>query len=176
MSIDTSRTVTFSEAAWKLVLGILAGLVMVGLSVLVLSVTTYRGREVGPFLFPTLGAVGLVFFGFCVLALASRLLRQRGGTVTLGPQGILDVRIASDFVRWSAIQNISTWSTLGNDVMVLRVRPEVEKKLRLTPVARWTRGINARLGADGLCVAATGLEGDTARLLAVTEAYWKAHR
>lgn len=176
MSIDTSRTITFSDSPWKLLLGLLAAVVMVGLSAFVFSVTTYRGREVSPFLMSILGTVGLVFFGFCLLVVVRRLVDLRSGIVTLAPEGFRDVRIAPEFVPWTAIQDISTWESGTSDVMVLSVRPETEKSLRLTRMVRWTRSMNAKLGADGLCVAAIGLETDYATLLATTETYWAAHR
>ncbi|HRQ26849.1 STM3941 family protein [Hyphomicrobium sp.] len=176
MSIDTSRKITFSDSPWKLLFGVLIGLAMVGLSVYVFTLTTYRGREIPPIRMQTYGTIGVVFFGFCVMVVVGRMLNRRGGIVTLGPEGLRDIRIAPGFVPWSAIQEISTWGGGMSAVMVLSVRPETESALRLTPMARWTRGMNAKLGADGLCVASAGLATDYTTLLATTEAYWIAHR
>lgn len=176
MTIDTSRTVTFFDSRRVLLIGVLVGLVMVGLSAFVFTQTTFRGREVPAIRMQIYGTIGVVFFGLCVLLLVGRFLNRRGGIVTLGPQGLRDIRIAPGFVPWAAIEDISTWGGGMNGVIVLRVRPETERALRLTPMARWTRGLNAKLGADGLCVAAAGLKADYATLLAATHAYWAAHR
>jgi hypothetical protein len=40
---------------------------------------------------------------------------------------------------------------------VISVAPAVEERLGLTRMARWTRGANRSLGADGLCIGAQGL-------------------
>ena len=168
MTIDTRRTVTFFDSRRVLLIGVLVGLVMVGLSAFVFTQTTFRMQ--------IYGTIGVVFFGFCVLLFVGRFLNRRGGIVTLGPQGLRDIRIAPGFVPWAAIEEISTWGGGMNAVMVLKVRPETERALRLTPMARWTRGLNAKLGADGLCVAAAGLKADYATLLAATHAYWAAYR
>lgn len=176
MSIETNRTITFSTSRWALLFGVLIGLFMVALSIYVFTLTTYRGRDIPPIRMQTYGTIGVIFFGFCVLVLIRRLLNGRGAVVTLGPAGLRDIRIAPEFVPWTAIQAISTWGGGMNAVMVLSVLPETERALRLTPMARWTRGMNAKLGADGLCVVHRGLKTDFNTLLATTEAYWKAHR
>jgi hypothetical protein len=40
-------------------------------------------------------------------------------------------------------------------------------------IARWTRGANRALGADGLCVTAQGLKIDYPALLATCMDYWR---
>jgi hypothetical protein len=57
--------------------------------------------------------------------------------------------------------------------MVLAVDPEVEGKLHLSRIARWSRGANKRLGADGLCVTAQGLKIDYDELWSTAMAYWE---
>jgi hypothetical protein len=47
------------------------------------------------------------------------------------------------------------------------IDPAVERKLTLTRMARWSRGPNRALGADGLCIATTGLKIDYPALLSI---------
>ncbi|MGI9421957.1 MAG: hypothetical protein ACR2PA_02110, partial [Hyphomicrobiaceae bacterium] len=74
------------------------------------------------------------------------------------------------------VRNISTWQSSGQKVMVLDVDPNVECRLNLTRIARWTRGANRSLGADGLCVSAQGLKMTYDDLLAQTIAFAERFR
>jgi hypothetical protein len=60
--------------------------------------------------------------------------------------------------------------------MVLAVDPAAERGFVLTRMARMTRDMNRSLGADGLCVTASGIKIDYDTLLATSMAYWEAHR
>lgn len=175
MDHDADRTIVFSSSVQKHLVGIIIGVVMVSLSIFVLTVPSDQGGGVVLLGMRVAGGAGLVFFGFVLLVIVRRLLSP-GGIVTLAPEGLRDVRIAPDFIPWSAVEGISAWGSGATAVMVLHVRPETEKALRLTRMARWTRSMNAGLGADGLCVALAGLDTDDENLLARTEAYWRAYR
>jgi hypothetical protein len=94
----------------------------------------------------------------------------RGPVIIISPQGIFDRRLARRVIPWTAVRSIFTWSHL----MVLDVDPDVESTLDLTPLARWTRGANRSVGADGLCITAEGLKLDHDTLLATSGAYWEA--
>lgn len=176
MPIDTTRTITYAGSPWKLMALVLAGVALVGASAFLLTIETYKGSSHVPLFVRVFGAIGVVFFGLTLLIAIARLLKSGRAVVTLAPQGLRDIRVAPDFVPWHAIERIATWERLGNAVMVVSVRPDVEKALRLTPIARWTRGANTSLGADGLCVAHTGLDTGYATLLATTVAYWETYR
>jgi hypothetical protein len=103
------------------------------------------------------GYLGLVLFGFATLFGLWRMLVQPGTVVVLSPSGLLDRRLCADAIAWTAIRNISTWQYRKQRFMILVVDPEYERGLRLTRMARWTRGANRALGADGLCIATAGL-------------------
>ena len=64
----------------------------------------------------------------------------------------------------------------GTRVIVLAIDPAAEQQFTMTPVARWTRGVNAGLGADGLSVSTTDLRIDHDTLLDIVTAYWQAYR
>lgn len=121
-----------------------------------------------------IGYVGLVFFGLCTVLIVWRVLTSQGPVVTITPDGIRDTRVAAELIPWTAINNISTWTHSGQKIMVLAVDPEVESQLTLTRIAKWTRGANAALGADGLCVTAQGLKNDYDSLLHTAETFAKA--
>jgi hypothetical protein len=120
--------------------------------------------------------VGVAFFGLCTWGILRRLLNASGPVVTLSPEGIRDTRVAKEPIPWSAVTGISTWEYRGQKAMVLAVSPGVEDRLGLTRMARWTRGANRALGADGLCITAAGLKIDYATLLQTSQDYADAHR
>jgi hypothetical protein len=110
--------------------------------------------------------VGMPFFGLCTLLAASRLLRASDTVVTLSPEGLLDTRLSQRPIPWSAIQEVGVWTMQGQKVIVLPVPPETEKSVGLTRIASWSRGANKKLGANGLCVMASGLKTSHDALLA----------
>lgn len=103
------------------------------------------------------GAVGALFFGWCGVVWVRRALTHRGAVVTVSAEGFRDVRVARETVPWSDVLDIGTWSSSGQDVMVLRVPDEVWDRLTLTAIARSSRRANRALGADGLAITAQGL-------------------
>jgi hypothetical protein len=116
------------------------------------------------------------FFGSCTVLILWRAFTTRGPVVTITREGIRDRRIAAEVIPWSAVNDITIWEMSGQRVMVLAVAPAVEAKLTLTRMARWTRGANRALGADGLCVSAQGLRMGFNKLLATSIAYARAWR
>jgi len=123
-----------------------------------------------------IGAIGSLFFGFCLIIALWRTVTVGGGPVTLTATGLRDPRVARGEIPWLAVENISTWTHQGQRVMVLQVRRDVEAQLGLTPIARWTRGANKSLGADGLCVSPLGLDVSFNRMLETTIKYASAAR
>jgi hypothetical protein len=118
-----------------------------------------------------IGWISVLFFGACGIVGGWRFMTVRGPVVTISPAGIRDVRVAREAIPWRSIRGISTWEYQRQKVMVLQVDPAIEKRLTLSTIARMSRRANTALGADGLCVAATGLSMRYADLLATTMAY-----
>lgn len=175
MTVDTSGTITISMAPWKLV-----GLVALSLGMTALSAVV-AGLVPSPVPGMVLGggdAVfgygGLALFGVATALLVWRLLSQRGPVVTLSPDGLRDVRVCADPIPWRAVRSISTWERQRQKIMVVAIDPAVERTLRLTWLARLSRGPNRALGADGLCIPAQGLTIDHATLVAAAQAYARA--
>lgn len=113
------------------------------------------------------GWLGVVFFGGCLLLILRQLLFLRGPVVVMDRQGLLDRRLSRDPVPWRQITDLGLWQTNGQQVIVLTVPPKTEAAIGLSRIARMSRGMNARLGADGLCVAATGLTTPPGELLSL---------
>jgi hypothetical protein len=102
--------------------------------------------------------VGVLFFGACTLIALTRMLGSAKTVVTLSPEGLLDTRVAQRPIPWSAMEDIGVWSSNGQKIIVIAVPLDVEQGLGLTRMVKMTRSANAKLGADGLCIASTGLK------------------
>lgn len=169
-SIDTDATRAIAASPLKLAL--LAGLGL-GFCVIgwLMTQASESSRRYSPEMLHILGWVTLVFFGACTMIALWRLLTQRGPVITLSPQGLQDVRVSADVVPWTAIETLYTWQHSGQKVMVVGLKAGEEQKLRLTTIARLSRGANAKLGADGLAVTAQGTKIGHDDLMAAAIAY-----
>ena len=164
MAIDTTRTIEFRQSPWEMLKMLAIGAGFVATSVFI----AYQGNV----FYLAIGIFGVVFFGALTLYVLWRLVTQMGPVVTLSPTGVRDKRIAADMIPWSAITGVSTWSAFNQSAIVLTVRPDVEKRLKLSLMTRMTRRANASLGADGLCIASQGLNIGHDALLDTVTAYW----
>ena len=171
LSSDTLRVVDIEQSPGRAVILFLVGVVMTALSA---TVFWFPADEFPEGLQRLFGVVGVVFFGLCTSILLWRLVTVRGPVVTIAPEGLRDRRIAAEFIPWDAVESVTTWSLQGQRIIVIAVKPEVERRLTLTALARWTRRPNRVLGADGLCMTAQGLKVDHDALLATIEAYRSA--
>ena len=172
MNIDTSKTIEIVASPMKLIGLTLLGVLMTSACVAIVA-GYIPGVDSDNWRYWVV-AVGVPFFGFCTAMGAWRALNASGPVVTLSPAGLLDTRVSAAPIPWQAIRGISTWAHKGQKVMVLDVAPEVEATLPLTRIARWSRGANKSLGADGLCVTAAGLKVGYDELLMKTAVYAEA--
>lgn len=174
MSVDTSCVLEIEASPWKML-----GLAVLGVGMTALSAAmAFRllpNVGAGSF-YEFVGNLGVLFFGLCTGLVLWRALRQRGPVVTITPEGIRDIRVAAEFVPWSAVKAISTWSCNRQKFIVFDIDPEVESRLTLTRIAKWTRGANRGLGADGLCIGPQGLKIGYDKLLDICAAYVEAAR
>jgi hypothetical protein len=171
MTFDTSRTIEIEASPIRMLgLGAL-GLLMTALSAAIMlnafPVPPGSLAEFG-------GYAGTVFFGACTVLALWRTFTTHGPVVTITREGIRDVRVAAEVIPWGAVNDIKVWESNGQRVMVLAVDPAIEGWLNLTRIARWSRGANRALGADGLCVTAQGLKIGFDELLATSFAYARA--
>ncbi|MFY0534540.1 STM3941 family protein [Nannocystis pusilla] len=170
--VDTSRTIELLHSPLKMFGVLVGGVLMTSLSlVFVLPVFPELGSDP---VTHAIGIVGTLFFGLCTLMIVRQWFTLEA-VITISPAGLRDVRVAREFIPWTAIERLSTWSLQGQSTLVVAVAPAVESRLTLTRTARWTRGANRKLGADGLCVSAHGLKVDFAGLTALVHAYASAY-
>ena len=121
------------------------------------------------------GWLGAVFFGLGFLIWIGRALKMGQATLSLSPQGFRDVRLSPDWVPWSAVENLSTWSLLGTTIIVAKISDASWNTLRLTRSARWSRSQNKSLGVDGLAIAAVDLAVRVDDLLTLMTTYQTSH-
>jgi len=165
MAIDTTRTIEIRQSPWEMLKLLAIGVGFVACSIFI----AYQGN----IFYLAIGIFGVAFFGGLTLFVLWRLLTLVGPVVTVSPSGVRDRRVAADTIPWSAITGISTWSAYNQPAIIVAVRPDVEKRLRMTMVTRMTRRANASLGADGLAIGSQGLSIGPDELLAMLTAYWQ---
>jgi hypothetical protein len=168
--IDTNEQLEIDASPWKLLGFGLLGVGMTGVGGTLAFGLLPNGPPAGSF-GQFIGYAAFLFFGLCTGILLWRAFTSRGPVVTITPDGIRDSRVAADFIPWTAVLHISTWTHSGQKIMVLAVDPDVERKLALTRIAKMTRGANQSLSIDGLCVTAQGLKMSYDDLLKTTMAY-----
>lgn len=156
MKIDTGGALEIEASAVRMLGLSVLGLVMTALSA-VLALHVVPGVARGG-LVEFCGWAGMVFFAACSAGILWRTLTAHGPVVTITPEGIRDTRVAAELIPWRAVDSIKVWESQGQRVLVLAVDPTVEQSLTLTRIARWSRGANRCLGADGLCITAQGLK------------------
>ena len=145
---DASRRVEIGYRQGALIWRLFAGIALTVASGLVVF------RVIGdPSRFDQAVAVfGLVFFGAITVLLVKRLEAPDGPVVTVAPEGVMDVRIANAVIPWSAVRGISLSRWPGRLFLALDIDPAAEGGLRLTALARLTRGPNRLLGGSSFYI------------------------
>lgn len=135
-------TIVFRRSVWQLLKLVGLGLIMTGGSAFLIWLSWTDGDvfKLG------IGAIGTLFFGACLGIAAWRAVTAGQAAITLTATGLRDPRVARDEIPWTALENVTTWSHQGQDIMVLSVKPEVEATLGLTAMARWSRKARTRRG------------------------------
>lgn len=172
-SVDTSRTLEIhaapGKALWRAVLGVVMTLASL---MLVLPVLPQLGDDIFA---RVVGTIGALFFGLCTVLWLQQAFVS-GPIVTISPAGLRDIRVAREVIPWRTITQLSIWSAQGQRFVVVALAPGDERRLTLTRMARWTRGANRRLGADGLIISPHGLRTDLDSLFATLDAHVARHR
>lgn len=150
--------IEIESSAMPVLIGALAGALMFGLS----AIVAFRDSPDGP-------KSNFVLFagyaGMVVAALASarhfwRASRSQGPILILSETGLRDTRLAAQEIPWAGIYSLATWDFQRQKSLVLSVDPDIEAGLSLTRMARLSRIVNKRYGAQGLCVGVAGLRID----------------
>ena len=174
--MDTSATLAIRISPWRVLLLAVGALAMATLSGLIAFGLIALDDTSDRLTVTALSGVGTLFFSLCAAMWLWRLVVLRGPVVILAPDGFSDLRVARGVIPWEAIGAVRTWQLQSQRFMILSLAPEIERGLALTPIARWTRGMNRRLGANGLAIASTGLKIGHGTLLAETTARVQAAR
>lgn len=152
---EPDTTITIRQSLAKM-LGLI--ILAIGMTALgfVLAWPSVAGSELGYF-GQLMGWIAFVFFGGCTILISWRALTLRGPVVAISPDGVRDVRVAADTIPWSAIEDIYTWQTYGQKIVILQIPDAEWDRLKLTSIARRSRSANRALGADGIAISAQGL-------------------
>ena len=112
---------------------------------------------------------GAVFFGLCTVLIAPKLF-QRGPVVSIGPQGIYDRRLSTDWIPWEAIRSVTPMQIQRQRMLVLEVDPTADKDLPWTKGARRKAALNRAFGRYGYWMTAGDLRGGFPALAAAVSA------
>lgn len=116
-------------------------------------------RVVTPGSFNELAAyVGVAFFGLGTVLLVPKLF-QRGPVVSVGPRGIYDRRLSTDWIPWEAIRSVTPVQIQRQRMLILNVDPVAEAGLPWTKRARRMARLNRVFGRYGYWVGAADLRG-----------------
>ena len=173
---DTTQTIEIKHSKAKLILLAALGLLMTSGAAWVLTLDLGPGQAARAWEAKAAGFVGVPFFLLCTLIAVWRLFAPDVPVLTLSPDGILDTRVAAKVIPWAAVEQISTWTYHRQNIIVIKVPPEVESQIGLSRMAQWSRKANAALGADGLCITAQGLQTNFKSLHDMCIAYATAAR
>jgi hypothetical protein len=117
------------------------------------------------------GWAGTPFFGLTTLMWAARLF-ARDPAVEVSRAGIRDARVSPDLVPWADIRTAEVVRVSTQYMLELRLRPEAERRLRLTLPARLYTPLNKWLGYPGFYITMLGLEGSLNDLTDAVERAW----
>ena len=113
--------------------------------------------EAGNVVARLVGWVGFLFFGLCLGVVVWRLFVSRGAVVTITSEGLTDIRVAKGLIPWREIERVNVWEYQRQKAIVLKLNPGIEEKLGLSRMTQWSRALKRSLGADGMCIASSGL-------------------
>ena len=103
-------------------------------------------------------------------------MKGRAVAIEVSPDGLRDFRLQSPLIPWSGITAIKGWEHRTGTYIQIGLDQDTEWEVLATVPDKLLGLANKLLGTPGLAISATGTEIDTKTLLAVCDAYWKAHR
>ncbi len=148
---DTSQTYEFKQSPLKMVmLGVLS-LLMAAIGVFVISIGDTDFKRI-------IGAITAVLFLLLAVLIFWRGFSVSGPTLSVSPEGLLDVRIAKRPVPWSAISSVSGLKVSSQRMVHVGVSRQVFDTLEPTRIAKMSWSANRSLvGADGIAITTQGL-------------------
>lgn len=173
MTIDPNETLKFKRSIGRTLLLLSLSLPFVGLGyVLTSGAFDAPGSEGDGRI---LGIVCMAFFGGLGLFGVIRLALKPEQIIEIGPEGIHDARISSDWLPWAHITGISIWSSRGSSMIMLELDETFEATLNQSAFYKAYRLANALVGAQGHCLNPMGFGVSFAKFKATLLAYAEAH-
>lgn len=117
------------------------------------------GRRIDPGSFAEFALyAGLAVFGFFAIVALAKLLRS-GTVVSVGPRGVFDRRLSTDWIAWDAIQGVTEAGMNNQRWLVLITDPARDASLPIRKRTRFLAGLNRPLGFPGYPISPTELKG-----------------
>lgn len=160
MSTELRKAMTQSKlvihrSKMKMILLFAGAAAFVALSAFMAQVT-YSEQGAGA-LGVFVGIIGVVFFGFCAVAILIKVFDRRPA-IEFSEEGLLARDISAVPIRWQDVLAARLISYRNQPIIELILSPEAEQSLPLTRTIRYTRTANRGLGFEGLCLSGAGLE------------------
>lgn len=107
---------------WRIVLLILGALAFVAIGFLMIGAfgEPPRSDRYSPIMMSAIGWSAIIFFGLCAFAAGKRLF-ETGEELRIGRNGIQCRRWSDELIPWSAISDVTIWSTRGQRFIILHL-------------------------------------------------------
>ncbi|WCS28580.1 hypothetical protein LOK46_32260 (plasmid) [Methylobacterium sp. NMS14P] len=102
--------------------------------------------------------VGVAFFGLCTVLILPKLYQSKP-VVSVGPRGVYDRRLSTDWIPWETIRSVTPMQIQRQRMLVLEIDPAAEADLPWTKGARRKARLNGAFGRSGYWMAAADLRG-----------------
>lgn len=117
---------------------------------------------------------GIGFFGYIGLMALARM-GDRSVVVHIGPDGILDARIAGTRIPWGAVSGMTVQHMHRQRFIMLDIDPAFTATGRLTGQAARLKPVNAALGFPGVALNVAGMDRSFDEIVAALAHYDKLH-
>ncbi|MDP4027127.1 STM3941 family protein [Methylobacterium sp. NEAU 140] len=102
--------------------------------------------------------VGVAFFGLCIVLIFPKLFQSKL-VVSVGPRGIYDRRLSTDWIPWKSIRSVTPVQFQRQRMLVLEIDPAADADLPWTKGARRKAKLNRVFGRSGYWMTAADLRG-----------------
>jgi|GEM_PF-3164562 len=166
---DTSQTHEFRQSPLKMVLIGVLSLALATTGIFVLSIGDTDFMRV-------IGAVAAGLFLLFAVLIFWRGFTASGPTLSVSPEGILDVRIAKRPVPWSAVSSVSGLTISRQRMVHVGLSRQVFDTMEPTRIAKMSWSANRSLvGAEGVVISTQGLDVKQEELLGLITEFAKRY-
>lgn len=156
----SEKQINLMGSPWRMLGLFLGSLAFVAVCLWIVTTHPEAGRRgAGPGSFSEFVAyIGIAFFGFTALVSGRRLFRT-GPVVSVGPRGLYDRRLSTDWIPWDAIQAIVDSGMMDHRWAIVLFDPAREASLPIRKTAKVMARVNQAFGFVGYHISATELRG-----------------